>query len=297
MSKVDHPAHYGGDTTYECIKVLAAWLSPAEFIGFCRGNQIKYLSRAMAKGGLEDFDKSTRYGEFIKSFVQTQRLQGEPDGFPVPPVYWTEELGPQDDREELIACMDGSTVFALHSSVDPHMQWVVRMPIGEGEFEVETFPTKAAGENAIKELQEENRRQYGIMIAEVRHLYSMGDVEGAESRMEAWGDLDIAETERGDPGHVTIEGERIKIGGGVLEAKRRDAVEAVKAHLREGNFDRADAICASYDFGYAWDSANPHVAWVNGESLDLFTFNVRNPNPEAPTERQVPRSIPSSANE
>lgn len=49
--KVDHPNHYGGDTTYETIKVLEAWLSPAEFIGFCRGNAIKYQSRAGKKQG------------------------------------------------------------------------------------------------------------------------------------------------------------------------------------------------------------------------------------------------------
>jgi len=51
---VNHPAHYGGDTIYETIKVLEAWLTPEQFIGFCRGNAIKYQSRAGKKGGIED---------------------------------------------------------------------------------------------------------------------------------------------------------------------------------------------------------------------------------------------------
>ena len=33
---VNHPAHYGGDTTYEAIKVIEAWS-----LGFCLGNTVK----------------------------------------------------------------------------------------------------------------------------------------------------------------------------------------------------------------------------------------------------------------
>lgn len=46
---VNHPKHYGGDTEYECIKVLKAWLTPEEFTGFCKGNVIKYLCRSGKK--------------------------------------------------------------------------------------------------------------------------------------------------------------------------------------------------------------------------------------------------------
>lgn len=41
---VDHPAHYGGDTTYEAIKVIEAWS-----LGFCLGNAVKYICRAGKK--------------------------------------------------------------------------------------------------------------------------------------------------------------------------------------------------------------------------------------------------------
>ena len=51
-STVDHPAHYGGDTTYEVIKVLEAW----KLDSFCLGNTIKYIARAGKKNGADELD-------------------------------------------------------------------------------------------------------------------------------------------------------------------------------------------------------------------------------------------------
>lgn len=42
---INHPSYYGGDSFFECVKVLKAWLSPDEYKGFLRGNAIKYLCR------------------------------------------------------------------------------------------------------------------------------------------------------------------------------------------------------------------------------------------------------------
>lgn len=54
---INHPAHYGGDTTYEAIKVIEAW-----GLGFCLGNTVKYISRADRKGSaLEDLKKARWY--------------------------------------------------------------------------------------------------------------------------------------------------------------------------------------------------------------------------------------------
>lgn len=54
---VNHPQHYGGDTTYETIKVIEAW-----GLGFSIGNCVKYLSRAGKKGpALEDLRKARFY--------------------------------------------------------------------------------------------------------------------------------------------------------------------------------------------------------------------------------------------
>ena len=62
---VNHPAHYGGDTEYETIKVLRAWMTPEQFAGFCLGNAIKYLSRAGKKdAALQDLKKSRWYLDY-----------------------------------------------------------------------------------------------------------------------------------------------------------------------------------------------------------------------------------------
>lgn len=54
---VEHPAHYGGDTTYETIRVIEAW-----GLGFGIGNAVKYLSRAGKKGAaVEDLKKARFY--------------------------------------------------------------------------------------------------------------------------------------------------------------------------------------------------------------------------------------------
>jgi hypothetical protein len=65
--QVNHPTHYGGDTPYETIKVLKAWLTPEQLYGFCLGNAIKYQSRAGKKSSSkeEDLKKSQWYLNYI----------------------------------------------------------------------------------------------------------------------------------------------------------------------------------------------------------------------------------------
>ena len=66
MSSIDHPQHYGGsENPYETIKVLEAWMTRDEMIGFCKGNALKYLSRHREKGGLSDLEKSAWYGRYM----------------------------------------------------------------------------------------------------------------------------------------------------------------------------------------------------------------------------------------
>lgn len=56
---VNHPSHYGGDTTYEAIKVIEAW-----GLDFHLGNAAKYICRAGKKGdALEDLKKARWYLE------------------------------------------------------------------------------------------------------------------------------------------------------------------------------------------------------------------------------------------
>lgn len=70
---VNHPQHYGGDTTYEVIKVLEAWLTPDEFIGFLKGNVIKYLARSRQKGGVEDVRKAEWYQKALTAFEDRRK--------------------------------------------------------------------------------------------------------------------------------------------------------------------------------------------------------------------------------
>lgn len=54
---VNHPAHYGGDTTYEAIKVINAW-----GLGFELGSAVKYICRAEHKGAtIQDLEKAAWY--------------------------------------------------------------------------------------------------------------------------------------------------------------------------------------------------------------------------------------------
>jgi hypothetical protein len=56
---VNHPPHYGGDNTYETIKVIEAW-----DLNFHLGNAVKYISRAGKKGKdtkKQDLEKALWY--------------------------------------------------------------------------------------------------------------------------------------------------------------------------------------------------------------------------------------------
>jgi Protein of unknwon function (DUF3310) len=65
---IDHPSHYGGDATYEAIKVIEAW-----DCGFHLGNCLKYISRAGKKNDeLEDLKKAQWYLE--RKIKQLEKL-------------------------------------------------------------------------------------------------------------------------------------------------------------------------------------------------------------------------------
>lgn len=62
--EVNHPARYGGDSAYECIKVLKAWLPESEYRGFLRGNAIKYICRLGKKDDcIQELKKARWYIE------------------------------------------------------------------------------------------------------------------------------------------------------------------------------------------------------------------------------------------
>ena len=59
MSNVNHPDHYSG--TVEVIDYIRDKLNKAEFVGFCIGNVLKYVSRWRSKNGVEDLEKAAVY--------------------------------------------------------------------------------------------------------------------------------------------------------------------------------------------------------------------------------------------
>ena len=65
---VNNPSHYntGG---IECIDAMEAMLSTEEFIGYLRGNGLKYRWRFRYKNGMEDLRKAEWYEKKLLTFV------------------------------------------------------------------------------------------------------------------------------------------------------------------------------------------------------------------------------------
>lgn len=69
VDEVNSPAHYtvGG---YEALDVIKAKLTPEEFIGYCKGNILKYLMRANYKGFHDtDCGKATYYATEMEEAI------------------------------------------------------------------------------------------------------------------------------------------------------------------------------------------------------------------------------------
>ena len=57
---VNHPSYYT-DGKIECIDAIESSMSKAAFIGYCKGNIIKYIWRYEHKGGVESLKKAKWY--------------------------------------------------------------------------------------------------------------------------------------------------------------------------------------------------------------------------------------------
>ena len=63
------PAHYHGPI--EPWQAMEAWMPPHQFVGFLRGNAIKYLARLDRKGApLEDAKKARHYLDKLVLFME-----------------------------------------------------------------------------------------------------------------------------------------------------------------------------------------------------------------------------------
>lgn len=63
---VDHPNHYLGTESLECIDVMEFALGEDGFAYYCIGNVFKYLWRHDKKNGEEDLEKAKKYLQFLE---------------------------------------------------------------------------------------------------------------------------------------------------------------------------------------------------------------------------------------
>ena len=74
---VDHPPHYNNGHI-ECIEAIKAMLTPDEFVGYLRGNSLKYRWRfRYKKKPIEDLRKARWYEErLLKFLMENQDVLG-----------------------------------------------------------------------------------------------------------------------------------------------------------------------------------------------------------------------------
>ena len=67
IDMVNSPPHYNNNPgMIECIDAIRAMLSPEEYIGYLRGNSLKYRWRFRYKNGIEDLEKAEWYENRLK---------------------------------------------------------------------------------------------------------------------------------------------------------------------------------------------------------------------------------------
>lgn len=74
---INHPSHYAREGgKHECIEVLKEWMPKESYLGFLRGNAIKYLCRAGKKNNeAEDLQKAQFYINRLVEEVKNERLK------------------------------------------------------------------------------------------------------------------------------------------------------------------------------------------------------------------------------
>ena len=60
---VNHPKHYEGSTSIECIEAMIIVFGKQAVYDFCKCNAFKYLWRYKDKNGIEDLNKADWYYE------------------------------------------------------------------------------------------------------------------------------------------------------------------------------------------------------------------------------------------
>ena len=69
---VNHPTHYNNGNI-ECIEAIEAMLTHEEFIGYLRGNSLKYRWRFRYKNGVQDLNKADWYENKLKEILTKEQ--------------------------------------------------------------------------------------------------------------------------------------------------------------------------------------------------------------------------------
>ena len=72
---VNHPPHYNNGKI-ECIEAIEAMLTHEEFVGYLRGNSLKYRWRFRYKNGVQDLDKADWYETKLKEILLNKERNG-----------------------------------------------------------------------------------------------------------------------------------------------------------------------------------------------------------------------------
>ena len=77
---INHPAHYEGNTSLECIDVMEIAFGADAVGNFCLCNAFKYLWRYKHKGGAEDVQKAEwyldHYSDIVAEYSNTVSING-----------------------------------------------------------------------------------------------------------------------------------------------------------------------------------------------------------------------------
>lgn len=70
VERVNHPSHYDGNTSLECIDCMQVALGREATLNFCLCNAFKYLWRYKNKNGAEDIEKAKWYLDYVDNSIK-----------------------------------------------------------------------------------------------------------------------------------------------------------------------------------------------------------------------------------
>ena len=107
-STVEHPKHYRLEGIREVLDVIRYALSEEEYMGFLKGNVIKYALRAPYKGELEqDWEKAAYYADLVKKSSEAFAKCASGEEKPLEEDFESEE-------EELLRMVDYLDDYLAH---------------------------------------------------------------------------------------------------------------------------------------------------------------------------------------